>query len=537
MRGLPGPARRCLLALAVAGGGVAAAGCAGGTGTAGTAGGTGTTVPTSTTVLVALPLRVDAKGLLAAATQTAEPTSPRFRRFETASDIGRAYGASPSVVAQDQRVLEADGLPLAVDPTHAAFWGPVTASQVRRYFSTDLVQRDGVIVAGSAPAPPPGLVGVTGVVGLVRSATHPSQDVQGSASPPCPATLPNRTSVARLFGFEHTLAEGATGAGTRIDILATHTFQPSVFDNFDRCSGERLSTANISQAVVPTTPSWPGGPEVALDTLVMTLLAPSTKIHVVRFDPVMPIALPLLHIVADRDPPDVLDITFTYCESAIGSVDRSLSEWLLATLADEGVTSAAASGDTGSSGCRPESAPAVTYPASSAYVTAIGGAVYGGSATSPSDLRVWNVPGSAGGGGGTSSVIPAPPWQPGKKRQVPDVSAYATGSGVGDVPVCSSATNCAWESVGGTSLSATVLGAAGVLDAQLAQRAGAAARWGNLAGVLWQRGSTGGSITDVVAGGNSTYTTACCTAGPGYDRASGWGLFVADNATGDFSQP
>lgn len=495
-------------------------------------------MPASTAVLVALPLRVDTEGLLAAATRTAEPTSPRFRRFQTVSGIARAYGASQSVVDQDRRVLEADGLPLTVDPTHAAFWGPVTASQVRRYFSTDLVQRDGVILPASPPSPPPGLVGVTGVVGLTRSETHPSRIVQGSATPPCPATVPNRTSVAQLFGFGHTLADGATGAGTRIEILATHTFQTSVFDNFDRCSGEHLSAGNISQAAVPTTPSWPGGPEVALDTLVMTLLAPSTKIHVVRFDPVMPIALPLLHVVSDRNTPDVLDITFTYCESSIGNLDRSLSEWLLATLADVGVTSVAASGDTGSSGCRPTtSAPAVAYPASSAYVTAIGGAVYGGSATAPSDLRVWNVPGSAGGGGGTSSVIPAPPWQPGKKRQVPDVSAYATGSGVGDIPVCSSATNCAWKSVGGTSLAATVLGAAGVLDAQLAARTGVAARWGNLAGVLWRRGSKGGSITDVAAGGNSTFTTACCTAGPGYDRASGWGLFVADNATGDFSQP
>lgn len=227
--------------------------------------------------------------------------------------------------------------------------------------------------------------------------------------------------------------------------------------------------------------------------------------------------------------PNVLDITITYCEPQLGSADIALSEWLLSALAATGTTTVAAAGDTGSSGCEPpQIASAVTYPASSAFVASVGGASYSGTAAAPQDLAVWNDAGSAGGGGGTSGVIGSPPWQPSGKRRVPDVAAYAVPDGIGYIPVCGTAQDCKWLPEGGTSLAATVLGATGLLLAQRDGTPSGPARWGNIAESLWHHSPDAPAITDITVGANTTFTGQCCTAGPGYDTASGWGLFVPD---------
>jgi subtilase family serine protease len=499
------------------------AGCGGGT--------PSNAAPANTKVLVALALKVRDHGLAVLAGAAADAQDRGFRRFHTISQIAAAYGAPAAVIAADQKLLAADGLQLRLDATHAALWGSVTAAQAKRYFGTTLIESHGVIEPASTPQVPRGLTGVTGVVGLDASASSTPAVTGGSAMPPCPAQVPSRSAISKLFGFQDVIAAGATGAGTAIDILAVHTFQPAVFENFNRCSGTALNSSNISSGPVPDTPRTGGGPEIALDSLVLTLLAPSTRLHITQFDPSTPLAFPLMQTLDGSSTPNVLDITVTYCETKISPAERSLSEWLLSAFAATGTTTAAASGDTGSSGCYPTTSPSVTYPASSAFVAAIGGASYSDSASDPKSLTVWNTPGSAAGGGGVSAVVAAPPWQRANKRQVPDVSAYAVPGGVGSVPVCASSTDCIWSAVGGTSLAATVMGGAGVLLEQRAGERGRAVRWGNVAGAIWRRTEKTAAIPDIVDGSNSAFTTACCKAKAGYDIASGWGLLDPDSLT------
>lgn len=125
-------------------------------------------------------------------------------------------------------------------------------------------------------------------------------------------------------------------------------------------------------------------------------------------------------------------------------------------------------------------------------------------------------------------MIDAPPWQPAGKRQLPDLSTDAVPGSIGDIPVCATASDCAWISVGGTSVGATVLGAAGLLLAQELAADQTAPRGGNLAGAIWRRARGGGAIRDIVNGSNTTHTPAWCAAARGYDKASGWGLFEPD---------
>jgi subtilase family serine protease len=236
-----------------------------------------------------------------------------------------------------------------------------------------------------------------------------------------------------------------------------------------------------------------------------------------------------MHMLASAGTPNLLDVTVNYCENRVTAAELALSEWLLAAFSVSGTTIAAAAGDKGSSGCYPTKGPAVTYPASSAFAVAIGGASYRGSAEAPDDLAVWSDIGSAGGGGGVSRAIKAPPWQGGGERRVPDISTYSVPGGVGSIPVCTGPTDCVWTAVGGTSLSATVLGATGAMLEQVSGIHGVARRWGDIAAALWRGREEPSAIIDIVDGSNQTFNGVCCRAKAGYDTASGWGLLVPDS--------
>jgi subtilase family serine protease len=481
---------------------------------------------------VALPLQADAAGLERLANDAADPNAAQYRRFIGVPDIARRYGARAAVVSHDLRTLSADGIHLEADPTGAALWGTITAAQVQRHFGTRLVETSGIVEPAGTPRVPAGLTGITGVVGLTATATatSPAAGTFAPAAANCPPTIPTRASLARLFGFTNALANGTDGSGTSVDIVSTSAFEPGVLTAYDRCVHASLNADHITESQVPNAPPASGGDEVALDSLVLTLLAPRAHLKVIRFDRATPLAFPLLQLLSSpATTPNVLDITDVYCETQLGSTAVALSERVLAALAATGTTTVTAAGDSGSSGCYPPNrSPAVTYPASSAFAASVGGADYDGSAASPGDLRVWNEPGISGGGGGRSSTLSAPPWQPGPKRTVPDASAYAVPGGVGSIPVCTSSSHCEWTLVGGTSLAATVLGDTGLLLAQKHGTDSHPARWGNLAGLLWRRSVTAKAVRDITQGSNTTFDSACCHAKPGYDTASGWGLFNPD---------
>jgi subtilase family serine protease len=481
-------------------------------------------------VLVALPLQVKSSALARTADDASDPDSPSYRHFTSLASIAAIDGAARSSISHDRATLRDDGLQLALDPTHGAFWGSVTAAEVDRYFGTDLVEHGGVVAPERSPIVPHGLAGITGVVGLTATApSKPSGAQTSNARQPCPSSIPTRDSLARRYGFTTTLGAGDTGAGTSIDIVSISSLEPAVLSEYDRCTDASLSGTQITQSAVPDAPATGGGAEIALDSLVLTLLAPRAHLNVVRFDLATPLSFPLLELLATGTTPDLLDITVVYCEDRLAPPAIALSEWLLSALAATGTTAVAAAGDTGSSGCHPQSdAPAVTYPASSAFVSAVGGVSYQNTAGDPRDLSVWNEPGTSGGGGGTSTVIAPPPWQPGPKRELPDAAAYAVPGGVGEIPVCTSPSVCTWQAVGGTSLTATVMGALGVLLSQELSTGGRPKRFGDLAGLVWRDAKRASALTDVTVGANTTFTGACCTARVGYDLASGWGLFDPD---------
>jgi subtilase family serine protease len=164
----------------------------------------------------------------------------------------------------------------------------------------------------------------------------------------------------------------------------------------------------------------------------------------------------------------VVSISYSVCEPVMSASDLNQNNALFEEAAAQGQTLVAAAGDSGSSACAQfpttevtpaqQQALAVGFPASSPYVTAVGGtqmapgtfaagsSPYWASA-STADLAgsllsyvpevVWNEDsannGIASGGGGSSTVFPRPAWQAGVPgilsgtyRLLPDLSLQSS---------------------------------------------------------------------------------------------------------------
>src|SRR6478735_7823122 len=185
-----------------------------------------------------------------------------------------------------------------------------------------------------------------------------------------------------------------------------------------------------------------------------------------------------------------------------------------------GVAITASSGDSGYG---------VSWPASSQYVTGVGGTTL----TTASNARGWSETAWSGAGSGCSAFEPKPAWQTDSgctKRTVADVSADAdpnSGLGVYDTyNNCGSSSFCdrlielgiaqgldGWAQVGGTSLSSPLIASVYALA-------------GNAASVVagsYPYSHTG-SLFDVTSGSNGTCSPSyLCTAGAGYDGPTGLG--------------
>ncbi|HEV7203924.1 MAG TPA: S8 family serine peptidase [Jatrophihabitans sp.] len=183
-----------------------------------------------------------------------------------------------------------------------------------------------------------------------------------------------------------------------------------------------------------------------------------------------------------------------------------------------GVAITASSGDSGYG---------VSWPASSPYVTAVGGTTL----TAAGNARGWNETVWSGAGSGCSAYEPKPSWQhdPGcAKRTVADVAADAdpaSGLGVYDTyNSCGTSALCdlllglglgqgldGWAQVGGTSLSSPIIASVYALA-------------GNPVTAGSYPYSHTGSLFDVTSGSNgSCGGSYLCTGTAGYDGPTGFG--------------
>jgi uncharacterized protein with LGFP repeats len=172
------------------------------------------------------------------------------------------------------------------------------------------------------------------------------------------------------------------------------------------------------------------------------------------------------------------------------------------------------------------------YPASSRYVTSVGGTTL----SRTSNSRGWAETAWSGGGSGCSGFIGKPAWQtdPGcPNRTVADVAAVAdpqTGVAMYDsTPSNTTNGQSGWLVAGGTSAATPIVAAAYAL---------AGSPSANTYPSSYLYAHSGSGLNDVTSGSNGTCAPAyLCTAGPGYDGPTGLGTLNGTSGLTEAGDP
>src|SRR5208282_4275833 len=309
-----------------------------------------------------------------------------------------------------------------------------------------------------------------------------------------------------------------------------------------------LSAANFNIVLVDKTDpgQTPDEDETMVDVNYSHTVAPGSSIRIYLGDPNTSSSaiLDAIHAaVREKNSPcSAISISFGFCGGSKGFYETQ--NGLFEQAAAQGQSVFVATGDAGAAGlqfnkkmgaCVPATTRNVNELGASPHVTAIGGTEFtpdydvdGNDAGFVSET-VWNDDGYAAGGG-ESKVFKKPGFQKGlipkdKKRDVPDISFGASPDSPGfffggrDPGSNAPAVECC---IGGTSIGAPAW--AGISQL-ISQQEGDSV--GNLNSRIYQLGAEGEGATtgirDVTSGNNCYNGVTGFSAGPGYDKASGWG--------------
>jgi kumamolisin len=526
-----------------------------------------------------LPLHTNTRGLARFAAAVSDPASPHYGDYRSVAWLSRHFGARPAVQQRVVAYLRAQGAAaVSVDATGQLAEARIDPARAARLFGTRLRQARSaagarILAPDTAVHVPAALRGlVSGVVGLNTAA------VAGDALPassgyvgPDPGAAPSGcaggtaeggfTPNEYLDAYQYTplQQQGLLGQGERVALIEIDGFQMSDLQTFANCFGLHVPT--IRSFSVGGAGQLPAGGEATLDLEVLAAAAPDLNAIDVyeteadAADVLRALARPLQ---STGFKPQVISVSLGLCESKtlqnIGRAGIRALENVLKVATAAGVSVLGASGDYGSADCpsssagptrpRPVPALAVSFPASSPWVTSVGGVNFD---LTPDDQIasqvVWNdaavVPGNAGGGG-FSTLFTRPSWQSGvvtnRWRAEPDVAMLADVS-PGYAVYCTAQQDCndrGWLSFGGTSAATPLLaGGFAIVDEMLRRQGHTALGLANP--LLYRLGRNPTSdaqvFYDVTTGSNdvgpfiqsSQQPLGCCSATPGYDEASGWG--------------
>ena len=491
-----------------------------------------------------------------------DPASPNYRRFLTPDEFAQRFGAPVANSVQVEAALRAEGLRvLGHSGNGLQVYAQGTIGALEQTFGVHMMEfraRDGrhFYAPTAAPQVPQALRDkVSGVLGLnTFTVAHPAGigraalQAGGGFSP---------DELATAYDYKPLRQAGLDGSNQTIAFAEIDTFKQSDIDVYDHAYGITASPVEAVQVGDGASPADQVS-ETTLDIEVVHAVAPQTKLIAYEgggdtaslaqmFNQIVSehraqivsISLGLCERFAldpSQAPPELRD-AFTSSGSAFFSaLDSSFQE------ADAlGMSVLIASGDTGAYGCNQfdptnhEANPSA--PATSPFVTAVGGTALFTSGGNGEYSREYGWEGpleGAGGGGGLSINYQLPSWQTGPgvanqfsngMRQVPDVAADAdplTGYAIYDSSSSCRGEDC-WGVVGGTSAAAPLwAGLIALINQQGAARGLKEA--GFLNPLLYQIGAAGATgsgasaFHDVTAGGNLLYPAT-----PGWDFSTGWG--------------
>jgi kumamolisin len=555
---------------------------------------TAATAASPAKLTLVFPLAAHTAGLAAFATAVSTPGNPLYRHYRSIAWLARRFGARPAAEQRVVAYLRAVGASgVRVDRTGLFIDARLAATRAEALFGDASERRAARVGAVRSATPasvriPAALKGVvTGVVGLDIAAkvAAPALDTGSGYQGPDPQTdpptintdggtpsgcaagedvdgfTPNEYLTAYNYGTLQ--SAGILGQGERVALIEIDGFKRADIDTFAKCFGLAVPkiVAFRTDDEVTNAGLAPGG-ESTLDLEVLDAAAPELR-QIDVYESSGDIGDTLESLTAPLQnsgyKPEVISASLGLCEAqtkqGIGAAGLSKVEAALEEAAASGISVLAAGGDDGSANCvdgeSAESPPipelAVSFPASSPYVTAVGGTnLTLNPANAIVTQPVWNddaaSPGSAGGGG-VSKLFTRPSYQDGVvssvDRAIPDVAMLADVAPGFDV-YCSAVPDCvspqypsAWQAVGGTSAATPLLaGGLALIDQDLRQHQQQSL--GLVNPLLYSLGKNPVAnplvFSDVTVGSNDVgpfigndVPLGCCTAAVGFDDASGWG--------------
>ena len=541
----------------------------------------------------------DLQALIAAQQNRA---TPLYHKWLSPDEFAARFGVADSDIAKVESWLEQQGFTVdgvSRSKNRITFSG--TVEQVEAAFNTELhyykANGETHFASSGDLSVPAALSPLVRTVANLSS-FRPKPRVRLKA--PQPAASPKFTSgqtgnhfltpkdVATIYNINAAYNAGYTGADQSIAVVGQSEIEVSDIENFQSAAG--LSTKAPTEILVPGSgsPTFFNGDEAEsdLDLEYSGGIATGATIYFVYVGNNSNYSVwDSLEYAIDYNTAPIISITYGGCEAAWSSTDYSTLNAILAQAATQGQSVTAAAGDNGSEDCYGESglttaqqeALAVDFPASSQYVTAMGGSEFPSADVSSSNTTYWEsssgsdivssalsyIPeqawnddsstnGLSSGGGGVSSLTPRPSWQSGvtgipsgSYRLVPDISLSASPNNAGYL-YCSSDTstkvtggcshgfrdsnNQYLTVAGGTSFASPIFAGMLAIINQKPNSSGQGVVNATLYTVAGNSTSYASAFHDITSGGNE------CNAGSGYCSAAGESEYYAgtgyDEATG-----
>lgn len=481
------------------------------------------------------------------------------------SRLRSLFGPDPREVARTTSFLRSHGLrQTGGGLLTRTFAG--SAADVEAAFATRLVAYhlgDATFHATSAAPTLPADVaaGVSAVDGLT---TSPLYRPMASTPPPlqvvskCSGTSsgtptshfpggyePSALASSSAYDYQPLMTAQHEGQGNSLALVEFSNYDPSPVATYQSCYSTQVPITDV--AVNGGATDSNGAAEVQLDEEVAAANAPGLD-GIYTYDAASGAGMDTVidAILADRATTHVDEISISWgaCESAVSPAEVAAADAEFELAAAAGVSVYVASGDDGASDCRPFTGsidPAVDYPASDPWVTAVGGTTLSSTVTGANHETSWGQPQTAsggGGGGGVSSLFAMPAWQSGAGvdepgysssttcgqttllcREVPDIALDANPD-TGYVVRVTTPLGNVWAQAGGTSAAAPLM-AAMTADINSASAAVGGRPLGFANPFLYAHPAV---FHDITVGSNSELGLGLpYPAGAGYDMATGLG--------------
>ncbi|GAA3752391.1 hypothetical protein GCM10022270_08870 [Terriglobus aquaticus] len=536
------------------------------------------------------------------------PAAPRYHQWLTPAQFGAQFGVSDADLQVLQNWLTNQGFQITeVAPSRNRITFSGSAATVEAAFHTELdTFRRGdqqFFENGTAPQIPSALQNVvSAITGLSSYRLRPAlHRVVSANSGSLAGQRPNNTSATgshyvtpwdfrQIYNANGLFNSGYTGNGIKIAVLGQSAVDLNQLTYFQQLTGQTPKAPTV--VLVPNTgvsTAYQGDEtESEADLEYASGVAPGASVTFVYAGSATnaDVTTALNYAITNNLAP-ILTYSYGGCETENSLAALVGQEAAFRQANAQGQTILVSAGDTGAAGCEDVGVTTaydglqVSYPASSPYVTAVGGTQFNdttngstywsgsnngqyGSAIGYIPESVWNENSSdplSAGGGGASRVFGKPNWQVANgvpsdgARDIPDVSftasehdaylictsdsSFVSGSSTG---ACTS-TAFGIGRVGGTSLPTPAF--AGAL-AMILSANNNTTGMGNLNPLLYSLfGTTPSVFHDITSGNNNdpcaTGTLGCVngtlgySAAAGYDLASGLGSLDLGAFSGNFN--